>query len=141
MYTSEKTDRVTWQVTDTTGIPILGRTQAKHMNNISYPKIHAPRKQSLVPQDSLKSTDYIHSLETMQCSLKPKRTIQSMDSPQSTPSLNQTAQKEHRAATKTKSSTAHEPKSPQVTWCKSTFYMNMQMYLKELELYQVVHTI
>ena len=58
MYMSEKTDRVIWQVTDTTGVPILGRTQAKHMNYISYPEIHAP-------QDSLKSTDYIHNLETM----------------------------------------------------------------------------
>ena len=27
MHTKEKTDRVTWQVTDTTGVPILGRTQ------------------------------------------------------------------------------------------------------------------
>ena len=121
---SEKTDRVTWQVTDTTGIPILGRTQAKHMNYISYPEIHVPQKQCPVSQDSLKSTDYIHSLETMQCSLQSKRTAQSMDSLQSTPSLNQTAQKEHRMATKAKSSTAHEPKSPQVTWCKSSVTIN-----------------
>ena len=41
-YISEKTDRVIWQVTDTTGVPILGRTQAKLMNYISYPKIHPP---------------------------------------------------------------------------------------------------
>ena len=36
MYMSEKTDRVTWQVTNTTGVPILGRVQAKLMNYISY---------------------------------------------------------------------------------------------------------
>ena len=42
MYTSEKTDRVTWQVTNTTGVPILGKVQAKLMNYISYPEIHAP---------------------------------------------------------------------------------------------------
>ena len=37
MHASEKTDRVTWQVMNTTGVPILGRTQAKHMNYVSYP--------------------------------------------------------------------------------------------------------
>ena len=57
MYTSEKTDRVIWQVTDTTGVPMLGRVQAKLMNYISYLEIHAPQEQSPVSQDSLKSTD------------------------------------------------------------------------------------
>ena len=33
---------VIWQITDTMGVPILGRTQAKLMNYISYPEIHAP---------------------------------------------------------------------------------------------------
>ena len=42
IYMSEKTDRVIWQVTNTMGVPILGRTQAKLMNYISYPEIHAP---------------------------------------------------------------------------------------------------
>ena len=42
MYTSEKTDRVIWQVTNTTEVPILGRTQAKLMNYISYPEIMHP---------------------------------------------------------------------------------------------------
>ena len=46
MYMSEKTGRVFWQVTDTTGAPILGRTQAKLMNYISYPKMHPPHGQS-----------------------------------------------------------------------------------------------
>ena len=60
MYTSEKTDRVIWQVTNTMGVPILGRTQTKVMNCISYPQVHAPKslEQSPVPADSLKFTDY-----------------------------------------------------------------------------------
>ena len=50
--------RVIWQVTDTTGIQILGRTQAKLMNYISFPEIHAPQQQqSSVSQDGIKSTD------------------------------------------------------------------------------------
>ena len=71
MYTSEKTDRVIWQVTKTTGVPILGRTQAKLMNYISYPEIWAPKdqEQSPVSVDSLKSTHYIYSLETTDSSL------------------------------------------------------------------------
>ena len=70
MYTSDKTDRVIWQVTDTTGVPSLGRAQAKLMNYISYPKIHPLQEQSPVSQDSLKSTDYIHSLQTTNHSLQ-----------------------------------------------------------------------
>ena len=69
--------------------------------------------------------------------------------------MNQSAQEEHRAATKAKSSTADEPKFPKVSWCKSSItingktqpmsttkeynYMSMQMSLKGLELNQVVH--
>ena len=45
MHTNEKADRVIWQVTDTSGFPILGRTQAKLMNYISYPEVHAPQQQ------------------------------------------------------------------------------------------------
>ena len=76
MYTSEKTDSVIWQVTDTMGVPILGRTQAKLMNYISYPEIHAPlaQEQSPVSTDSLKSTDYVHSLETANNSLQSIKT-------------------------------------------------------------------
>ena len=51
MFMSEKTDRVIWQVTDTTGVPILGRTQAKLMNYLSYPEIHPPHGQSPVSKD------------------------------------------------------------------------------------------
>ena len=67
MHTNEKADRVIWQVTDTMGVQILGRTQAKLMNYISYLEIHAPQQQqSSVSQDSIKSTDHVHSLVTMQ---------------------------------------------------------------------------
>ena len=73
---SEKTDKVTWQEADTTGVPILGRTQAKLMNYISYPEIHAPlgQGQSPVSTDSFKSTDYVHSLETTNNSLQSTKT-------------------------------------------------------------------
>ena len=47
-----------------------------------------------------------------------------MDSFKTTPKADQAAQDEHRAATKTKSSTAHEPKSAQVSWCKSSITIN-----------------
>ena len=112
---SEKTDRVIWQAMDTTGVPILGTTQAKLMNYVSCPKIHPPQEQSLVSQDSLKSTDYIHSLKTTNHSLQSTKTAQSMDSLKTTPKTDQTAQEEHRVAIKAKASTAHEPKSAQVS--------------------------
>ena len=78
---------VTWQVTNTTGVPILGRVQVKLMNYISYPEVHAPGNQEHQPvlADSFKSTDYIHSLETMGDSLQSKKTAQSMDSLKTTP--------------------------------------------------------
>ena len=126
MYTSEKTDRVIWQVTKTTGVPILGRTQAKLMNYISYPKIHALKDQELSPvlTDSLKSTDYIYSLETTDSSLQSGKTVQSVDSLKTTPITDQTAQEEHRAATRVKSATAHGPKSPQVSWYENAVTIN-----------------
>ena len=96
------------------------------MNYISYPKIHAPagQGQSPVSTNSLKSTDYIHSLETMNSSLQSGKTAQSMDSLKTIPKTDQTAQEEHRAATRAKSSTAHGPKSPQVSWCKNSVTIN-----------------
>ena len=117
MYTSEKTDKFIWQVTDTMGVPILGRTQAKLMHYISYEEIHAPlaQEQTPVSTDSLKSTDYVHSLETTNNSLQSTKTVQSMNSLKTTPAIDQTAQEEHRAATRVKSSTAHGPKSAQVS--------------------------
>ena len=47
-----------------------------------------------------------------------------MDSLETTPKTDQTAQEEHRAATKAKSSTAHEPTSAQVSWCNSSVIIN-----------------
>ena len=47
-----------------------------------------------------------------------------MDSLKTTPTTNQTAQGEHRAATRVKSTTAHRPKSPQVSWCKNAVTIN-----------------
>ena len=96
------------------------------MNYISYPEICAPQEQeqSPVSQDSLKSADYIHSLKTTNHSLQSTKTTQSMDSLGTTPKTDQTAQEEHRAATKAKSSTEHKPKSAQVSWCKSSVTIN-----------------
>ena len=121
---SEKTDRVIWQVTDTTGVPILGTAQAKLMNYISYPKIHPPQEQSPVSQDSLKFTGYVHSLKTTNHSLQSTKTTQSKESLKTTPKTEQTAQEEYRVATKAKASTAYEPKSAQVSWCKSSITIN-----------------
>ena len=108
---SEKTDKVIWQVTDTTEVPTLGTVQTKLMKYISYSEIHAPQEQeqSPVSQDSLKSADYIHSLKTTNHSLQSTKTTQSMDSLKTAPKSDQTAQEEHRSATKAKSSTTHEP--------------------------------
>ena len=47
-----------------------------------------------------------------------------MDNLKTTPEADQTAQEEHRAATKAKTSTTHEPKSAQVSWCKSSITIN-----------------
>ena len=47
-----------------------------------------------------------------------------MDSLKTAPKTDQTAQEEHRAATKAKTSTAREPMSAQVSWCKSSITIN-----------------
>ena len=88
------------------------------MNYISYPEIHAPpQQQSSVSQDSIKSTDHVHSLVTMQHSQQtnPKFNWKFDQS-----KCDQTAQEEHRVVTETKSGAAHEPKSSQVSWCKNS---------------------
>ena len=130
MHTSEKTDRVTWQVTNTTGVPILGKSQAKHMNYVRYLVIHAPAS-----QNSLKSTDYVHSLETMHCSLQSKRTAPDSDSLQ-TP-------EDHRMATRAKSDVKKEQQSPEVTWCKDTVTINGKVHPlptnKEYILHEYAH--
>ena len=61
------------------------------MKYISYPEICAPKdqEQSSVSEDSLKSTDYIYSLETMDSSLQSEKTVQSMDSLKTTPTTDQ----------------------------------------------------
>ena len=132
MHTKEKADRVIWQVTDTLGFPILGRTQAKLMNYISYLETHVPQQQqSSVSQDSIKSTDpkldwkfdWSNSTDRLKFG-QTVQTTQSMDSLQTKPKLDwkfdQTAQEEHRVVTKAKLGAAHEPKSPQVSWCKNS---------------------
>ena len=107
MHTNEKADRVIWQVTDTSGFPILGRTQAKLMNYISYQEIHVPpQQQSSVSRDSIKSTDPKFNQKFDQSNLtnwlkfgQTVQTTQSMDSLQTKPKLDwkfdQTAQEEH----------------------------------------------
>ena len=117
MHTNEKTDRVIWQVTDTTGVPILGRTQAKLMNYISYPEIHAQQQQqSSVPRDSIKSTDPKFNRSKFAIkSTGPKFNRKLVWS-----KFDQTAQEEHRVVTEAKSGAAHESKSPQVSWCKNS---------------------
>ena len=62
--------------------------------------------------------------ETMGDRLQSKKTAQFMDSLKTTPATNQAAQEEHRNATRAKSTTAHGPKSPQVSWCKSAVTIN-----------------
>ena len=87
------------------GIPILGRTQVKPMNYISYPEIHAPQQQqSSVSQDSIKSTVPKFDRKFDRSNLK----------------VDQTAQEEYRGVTEAKSGAAHGPKSPQVSWCKNS---------------------
>ena len=96
------------------------------MNYINYPEIHIPKDQEQLPvsANSLKSTDYVYSLETMDSSLQSGKTAQSTDSLKTTPTTDQTAQEEHRAATRAKSTTTHIPKSPQVSWCKNSVTIN-----------------
>ena len=108
VHTNEKADRVIWQVMDTSGFQILGRAQAKLLNYISYPEIHAPQQQqSSVSQDSIKSTDPKLNWKFNWSKVgQTVQTAQSMDSPQTKPILDwsnstdrskfdQTAQQEH----------------------------------------------
>ena len=43
--------------------------------------------------------------------------------------FNQTAQEEHRVMTEAKSGAAHEPKSPQVSWCKNSITIDGKTHL------------
>ena len=60
----------------------------------------------------------------MDSSLQSRKTVQSMDSLKTTPNTDQTAQEEQRAATRVKSTTAHGPKSPQVSWYENAVTIN-----------------
>ena len=51
-----------------------------------------------------------------------------MDSLKTTPTTNQTAQEEHRAATRVKSSTTYGPKSAQVSWYKISITINSKTH-------------
>ena len=64
------------------------------MNYISYLEIHAPKNQGHQPvsADGLKSTDYVHSLETMVGSLQSEKTAQSTDSLKTASTTDHTAQ-------------------------------------------------
>ena len=86
--------------------------------------MHPQDRDSLQSQQIVSSLQNIYSLETMNSSLQPAKTAQSMDSLKTTPTTDQTAQEEHRAATRVKSSTAHGPKSAQISWCKSSVTIN-----------------
>ena len=66
-----------------------------------------------------------------------------MDSLKTTPKTDQTAQEEHRVATNAKVSTAQEPKSAQVSWCKSSITINGKTHplptTKEYILHEYAH--
>ena len=81
-------------------------------------------RNSLQSHESLKSTDYIHSLETRSHSLQSTQTTQSTDSLEATPKPDLTAQEEYISATKAKTDTTHEPKPVQISWCKSSIPIN-----------------
>ena len=124
MYTSEKTDKSYLASHRHNGTPNPSQSPSKAHELHKLPENTSTPGQSLVSQDSLKSTDYTHSLRTTNHSLQSTKTAQSMDSLKITPKTDQTAQEEHRAATKAKTSTAHKPKSAQVSWCRSSITIN-----------------
>ena len=86
--------------------------------------MHPKNKNSLQSHKTVSSLQTMFSLKTTNHSLQSTKTTQSTDSLETTPKTDQTAQEEHRAATKAKSSTAHEPKSAQVSWCKGSVAIN-----------------
>ena len=57
-------------------------------------------------------------------SLQSQQTVSSLQTVSTTPTTDQTAQEEHRAATRVKLTTAHGSKSPQVSWCKNSVTIN-----------------
>ena len=121
MYMSEKTDsylashRHNWSPN-----PRQSPSKAHELHQL-------PRKTCTTGTvSSLTRPSPVCRLHTQSKDYKPQstRTAQSTDSLKTTPKPDQTVQEEHRMATKAKSSTAHEPKSPQVSWCKSSITIN-----------------
>ena len=70
MYTSEKTDRVIWQVTDTIGVLILHRAQAKLMNYKLPENTSTPRTVSSLPRQS-----QVYRLQSQSKDYKPQSTV------------------------------------------------------------------
>ena len=81
---------------------------------------------------SLQSGKTVQSMDSL-------KTVQSMDSLKTTPTTDQTAQEEHRAATRAKSTTAHGPKSPQVSWCKNAVTINGKTHLLPTTKENILH--
>ena len=95
------------------------------MNYISCLEIHAQQQQQFsVSQDSIKSTDpkfdWKFDCKFDQSKFAIKSTDPKFDRKFDQSKFDQTAQEEHRVVTKAKLGAAHEPKSPQVSWCKNS---------------------
>ena len=102
MYTSEKTDSHLASHKHNRS-PHPRQNPSKDHELYQLPRNTYPGQgQSPVPTDSLKSTDYVYSLETMNSSLQSAKTAQSMDSLKATSTTDQAAQEEYRAATRVK---------------------------------------
>ena len=98
--------------------PSKAHELCKLPENTSTPRtVSSLTRQSQVYRLHSQSKDYKPLLQST-------KTTQSPDSLKTTPKTNQTAQEEHRVATKAKASTAHKPKSAQVSWCKSSITTN-----------------
>ena len=122
MYTSETTDKSYLasyrynRSSNSRQSPSKAHEQHKLPRNTSTPRtVSSLTRQSQVYRLCSQSKDY---------NPQSTKTTQSTDSLKTTPKTDQTAQEEHRVPTKAKASTAHEPKSAQVSWCKSSITIN-----------------
>ena len=95
--------------------------------------------------DSLQSHEILSSLQTTFTVCRLQTTVYkdcAVYSLKTAPKADQTAQEEHKVATKAKVNTAHEPRSAQVSWCKSSITMNGKTHplptTKEYILYEYV---
>ena len=73
MYMSEKTDRVIWQVTKMTGVPILGRIQAKLMKLYQSPRDTCTSRTRTV--SSLTGQSSVYRLHPQSKDFKPQSTV------------------------------------------------------------------